>query len=220
MQQMRLAGRQTAMQVCCRGLAGWQWLFVGRGTSDSVRTTALLVWLRRADLQGAGCISTAADGSAAVMVCQCREPLPAAGTREQQQQVVLCAAVLCAAVLICCAERGMLFHKQRDYRRAVKELAKATELDPSNAQVSDVSAVNEVAMHADHWLAFSVMAKATELHPSNAQVRGLAQLLQLHMCLISGASTCIQSQHNMLTASHLLRIARRGISGPGRHIHG
>lgn len=60
----------------------------------------------------------------------------------------------------------MLFHKQRDYRRAVKELAKATELDPSNAQVSDVSAVNEVAMHADHWLAFSVMAKATELHPS------------------------------------------------------
>jgi hypothetical protein len=33
------------------------------------------------------------------------------------------------------AERGMLYQKQRDYRRAVKELAKATELDAGNAQV-------------------------------------------------------------------------------------
>jgi Flp pilus assembly protein TadD len=29
----------------------------------------------------------------------------------------------------------MLYQKQRDYRKAVKELAKATELDPTNAQV-------------------------------------------------------------------------------------
>ena len=61
----------------------------------------------------------------------------------------------------------MLFHKQRDYRRAVKELAKATELDPSNAQVRDASAVNKVAIHAEHWPAFSVFAKAMELDPSN-----------------------------------------------------
>jgi hypothetical protein len=37
---------------------------------------------------------------------------------------------------VLCAERGMLYQKQRDYRKAVRELAKATELDPANAQVN------------------------------------------------------------------------------------
>jgi hypothetical protein len=53
--------------------------------------------------------------------------------------------LLCSSAHACAAyehrclivsERGMLYQKLRDYRRAVKELVKATDLDPSNAQAS------------------------------------------------------------------------------------
>jgi hypothetical protein len=39
----------------------------------------------------------------------------------------------------------MLYQKQRDYRKAVRELAKATELDPSNAQVCGAQGWNSRA---------------------------------------------------------------------------
>lgn len=55
----------------------------------------------------------------------------------------LCSCLLCQLFgwpsmtwLLPVAERGMLYQKQRDYRRAVKELTKATNLDPNNSVVS------------------------------------------------------------------------------------
>ncbi|WIA39655.1 hypothetical protein OEZ86_005727 [Tetradesmus obliquus] len=64
----------------------------------------------------------------------------------------------------CHAERGMLFHKQRDYRRAVKELAKATELDPSNAQAWNYLGLGRVSM-GDIREGCKAYEKAIELAP-------------------------------------------------------
>lgn len=36
----------------------------------------------------------------------------------------------------CLCERGMIYQKQRNYRKACKELKRAVELDPNNVQVS------------------------------------------------------------------------------------
>ncbi|KAF8058901.1 SRFR1 [Scenedesmus sp. PABB004] len=46
----------------------------------------------------------------------------------------------------CHAERGMLYQKLRDYRRAARALAKATELDPSNAQAWNYLGLCRVSM--------------------------------------------------------------------------
>eukprot|EP00775_Hariotina_reticulata_P011921 gene11921-12065_t len=46
----------------------------------------------------------------------------------------------------CYSERGMLYQKLRDYRRAVKELVKATDLDSSNAQAFNYLGLCRVSM--------------------------------------------------------------------------
>jgi polysaccharide pyruvyl transferase WcaK-like protein len=75
----------------------------------------------------------------------------------------------------------MLFQNQRDYLKAVKELAKATELDSGNAQVR---AVLQLCMHHLPWGA---------LHDSLALMAMrwcvLCVSLRLHACI-----ACLESR--------------------------